>query len=133
MLKFTGYQILQAPKRLNNKIVFFHWCGDVHPLPIKESPVFEKAELAIFISCNKNFPYYWLRPQIFPSLKIIYTDVFCEDELFRFCDITVYTSNEYKYNKNKNNLHNTIERNINFQLIDKDHFETLKKISENIQ
>lgn len=134
MLKLVGEQILTTPKINQSKIIFFDWCGDVHPLPLKECPVFEDAETVVFLRCNKNFMYYWLKSNIFPKLKTVYTDILCDDEIYRFKNLEVYCSNDYIYNKFKK-YHDINHRNTGTRImpIDVKHIETFTKISSNIE
>ena len=44
-------------------------CGDIHPY--ERAPTLSAPTLVIK-GCNKNFPYYWLDPTIFPETNEIY-------------------------------------------------------------
>lgn len=131
MLKLVGEQILTTPKINRSKIIFFDWCGDVHPLPLKV--IFEDAETVVFLRCNKNFMYYWLKPSLFPKLKTVYTDMLCEDEIYRFNNLEVYCSNDHIYNKFKRRHDIKNRRDTKIMPIDFKQIETLIKISSNIE
>lgn len=95
MLKIKTNQILTIPKRISQKTINLDWTGDIHPPPTPECPIFENAETVIFTGCNKHFVYYWLRPDLFPKLTTVYTDMLCDNEIFRFKNLLVYCSNKY--------------------------------------
>lgn len=74
-------------------------------------PVFENAHTVFFTQCDKNFMYYWLYPQNFPKLKILYIDGDpCEKTIYyRFDDIDIYWIDVY-YNIYKHRWAQTDER-----------------------
>lgn len=133
MLRIVGNQILTIPKTNKSKIVFFDYCGDVHPVELKDCPVFD-AEVVVFLRCNENFLYYWLKSKMFPNLKTIYTDMLCADEIYKFKNLEVYCSNDYIYNKFQS-YHDVNHRNTGTRIfpIDVKHIETLTKILGNIE
>jgi hypothetical protein len=125
MIKITGKSLQKITKRTPNKIVFFHECGD---WTNDNKLIFEEAEIAVFYNCDKNFMYYWLSPIFFPKLKTVYMDRVCDNEIFRFKNINVYTR-KYSYNKCIKSLYNCPANNVNIELFDDEHFDTLQKLA----
>jgi len=44
--------------------------GDLHGF--SPSPIFPNAQTVCLWRCDKNFVYYWLRPDVFPSVRAFY-------------------------------------------------------------
>lgn len=127
MLKLTSHQIVNLPKQVKAPIAFFYQCGDVHPVHKDVRPIFEDTNLIIASACNENFMYYWFHPENFPNLKTIYVDRICDNEIFRFDDIDVYTT-KYYYDKYVKSIWNN--KKVRLHLIDEIHFATFTKIAQ---
>lgn len=65
----TFIQMERKPHH-NVNIVIFKNCGDIHPF--SPAPSFPNARVVVFDLCDKNFTYYWLRPEHFPKARTYY-------------------------------------------------------------
>lgn len=102
-------------KEINDPIVIIEECGDFHPF--KDGPVFKGTHIACFDWCDKNFIYYWMKPEVFPDLKTIYLNSHpCESKVFyRFKDATIYLDTRYQRYKDRwaDHRESVIVRDIN--------------------
>lgn len=85
-----------AQKRVLNERVLLSGCGNIH-LSGMARP--ELHSSTVFVTgCDKNFPYYWLRPSIFPRVKTLYLDTHpCEFSVIeRFPQADIFLNERFK-------------------------------------
>lgn len=134
MFKITKSQILTIPKKIEVPLIVFQHCYDVHPLPLNESPIFEGAKKAIFLECEHNFLYYWLKPQLFPNLETVYADNLCDDEIYRFKKLDVFVLGKVHDDFHRRHRHLNIgNKDIKLRDLDEKHFKTFNEILNNIE
>lgn len=132
MLKIKRNHNLTIPKKVSQKIIYFEWCCDINPFPPNECPIFTNAETVILSMCDKNF-LHWLKPELFPKLKTVYTDVLHDNEIFKLENVKIYCSNDHYYNKHKRFAESVkFPTSAELLLIDKQHFKTFIQLANDI-
>jgi hypothetical protein len=132
MLKISKFKLPLSKAFKNKNIIFFDTCTDTKPL--SKTLIFPNIEMAICISCDKNFMKN-INPNTFPNLKTIYINNYnlLDESIYKFKQLTIYFSDDCNYDDYYNHTkipyttHNN--PNIIIEPLNYNHFKTFINMS----